>query len=286
MQEADGARADPGGATVPTLELHAEAIPLAELFATLRRRLDLLPLLARQHFRGQYRAARLGVAWSALQPLVRGAVLAVVFTQFVPIEGTPVPYPAFVLGGTAIWAFVSAGVTEGTTAITSSSELASRVYFPRLLLPAMPAAAGLPSLLITLVLVILLSLAFGVVPGWPLLLLPLAIGLAFVLVVVLSANLALLHVYFRDVGPLVRTGMSVAFYATPIIYPTDLADQLRPLLEANPFTGPVVAVRWSLFGGQEEVGAALWWTAGWIVVLVVTAALAYRRHERVCVDRL
>lgn len=256
-----------------------------ELLGNLTAHLDLLPLLARQHFQGQFRAARLGLAWSAIQPLIRGAVLAVIFTQVVPI-GTEVSYPAFIFAGTAVWAYLSQVVTTGTTSISASAVLANKVYFPRLLLPAMPAAAALPAYLLNLVVVVLLVLVFGEPLTLHVVTLPATVLLGCVLVTVASAVLGLLHVYYRDVGPLVTALMGVAFYATPIIYPAERLGQWRWLLEVNPLTGAVAAVRWSLFGGDEDLGNAVWWALAWIVALSIAAVLAYRSHDALCTDRL
>lgn len=259
------------------------------LLADLVRHRDLLPLLAQQHFRGRFRAARLGIAWSAIQPLIRGAVLAVVFTQFVRIPTRAgVPYPAFVLAGSATWSYLVESITEGTTSITGSAALAGRVYFPRMLLPAMPAVAALPSYAAALTVVVVVSLAVGVDPSWTLLALPFAAAIGVVLVVALSEVLALLHVHFRDVAPLVGASMGILFFATPVFFPPEIAERagLRWMLDVNPFTGAVGAVRWALFGGREALGISLVSTGVWIVALTAIAAVAYRRHERTCVDRL
>lgn len=269
----------------PVLELRAGPVPVRELLGNLTAHLDLLPLLARQHFQGQFRAARLGLAWSAIQPLIRGAVLAVIFTQVVPI-GTEVSYPAFIFAGTAVWAYLSQVVTTGTTSISASAALANKVYFPRLLLPAMPAAAALPAYLLNLVVVVLLVLGFGEPLHLHVVTLPATVLLGCVLVTVASAVLGLLHVYYRDVGPLVTALMGVAFYATPIIYPVERLGPWRWLVEVNPLTGAVAAVRWSLFGGDEDLGNSVWWTLAWIVALSIVAVLAYRRHDALCTDRL
>jgi lipopolysaccharide transport system permease protein len=265
--------------------VHAGPVPLRDLLRGLLANLDLLPLLARQHFQGQFRAARLGLAWSAIQPLIRGAVLAVIFTQVIPVE-TDVSYPAFVFAGTAVWSYLSNAITNGTTAISGTAALANKVYFPRLLLPAMPAAAQLPAYLINLGIVVLLVIAFGEAPGLTVLALPVAVLLGFAFVTAASAVLALLHVYYRDVGPLVAALVAVGFYATPVIYPPELVGDWRWLLDINPLTGALSAVRWSLFAGAESVGSAVWWTAGWTTLLAVVALAAYRRHDALCTDRL
>ncbi len=122
--------------------------------------------------------------------------------------------------------------------------------------------------------------------GWQLLLLPLAIALGFALVTAASTVLALLYVYVRDVGQLVATGVGVLFYATPIIYPLEETGRLGPLVQANPLTGAVGAVRWCLFGGHEALGLSVVWTLGWTVVLATVGVVAFSRYDRVCMDRL
>lgn len=271
---------------VAVLDLRSEPTPVRVLLRDLWQHRDLLPLLARQHFRGQYRAARLGIAWSAAQPLLRALVMAVVFSRVARFD-TAVPYPAFVFAGTAVFQYISSVVTAGTTGIASSGDLAGRVYFPRLLLAGMPAAAQVPSTLVTLAIVLALSFAYGVPPSWHLLTLPLTFALTFLLVVAASAVLGLAHVYARDVGPMVSAVLSIGFYVTPVIYPASELGDWGWVLALNPATGAIAAVRWSLFAGQEPglVGPLLV-TVAWTLALGVLALGLYRRHDRVCVDRL
>lgn len=271
---------------LPLLDLDSSDTPVRELFADGWRRRDLLPLLARQHFHGQFRAARLGVLWSAIQPLIRGAVLAVVFTLFVPVDTGDIPYPAFVLTGTTVWSYLSLALTQGTTSIVQTSPLATKVYFPRLMLPAMPAASSMPGFLATLVVVIGLAGLFGVAPSVRLLAVPLAIVLTFVLATSAAAVLALLFVYFRDVGQMVTAVVGVAFYITPVIYLPSQAGEYQVLLEANPATGAIALTRWSLLRSDEAILRPVLFTLGWTLALTIIALYSFRKHDRICVDRL
>ena len=111
--------------------------------------------------------------------------------------------------------------------------------------------------------------------------------LGYVLVSALNAVCALLHVYFRDVRYLVSALLLVLFYATPVIYPLSFTHGvLRTVVLLNPGTGVVQLTRFAVYGNAEGIGKSLISTAVWIVVLTATALLAFRRHERVAVDRL
>ncbi len=274
-----------GAAPLPVLELTGEATPVRALLRDLRGHWRLLPVLARQDFASRYRSASLGLLWSVFLPLFQGAVLAVVFTHVVRIHAG-VSYPVFIVAGMNAWTYFNTAFNTGATAIADTSALAGRVYFPRLLLPAMPAAANFPSFAIANAVLLLLMAVFGVPFTWRLVLLPMVMAAIGVLAFVLAALASLAHVYFRDVRYLITAGLIVWFYATPVIYPLHLAKSLRPYVVANPATGLVQAARWTVFGTAEDVGVATVVTAGWIVALLVVTLVAFRRHERIAVDRL
>jgi ABC-type polysaccharide/polyol phosphate export permease len=269
------------------LELSGESTPVKDLLGGVARSWRLLPMLAKQDYVARYRSAMLGLLWSVFLPLLQGAVLAIVFTHVVRIHSDAPSYPVFVLAGMTAWAYLSTSWSLGSTSIVDSSAIASRVYFPRLLLPAVAPTANLIGYGIGSGVVLILMAATGVSFRVTLLLLPVAMLLGYVLVTVLNAVCALLHVYFRDVRYLVSALLLVLFYATPVIYPLSFTHGvLRALVLLNPGTGVIQLTRFAVYGNAEGIGRALLSTAAWVVVLASTALLAYRRHERVAVDRL
>jgi len=271
----------------PVLELTGEATPVRVLGVDLWRHRGLLPMLAAKDFHARYRSATLGVLWSVLLPLLQGAVFAIVFTRVVDIPVSPgVSYPVFVISGMVLWSFLTQSLSAGATAIVDGGAVAGKVYFPRSILPAVPVLANLVSLAIAQASVLLLMAVFDVAWSATLLLLPVAMALTALVAVLLAEPLALLHVYFRDVRYVVQAGLMVALYASPVLYPLDAAAGLRPLLLANPVSGPLQLARFAIFGEADAIGAALATTAAWVLALSVVTALAYRRHERVAVDRL
>ena len=268
------------------LDLRGERTPARLLLKDLWRERGLLPMLAAKDFHARYRSASLGVLWSVFLPILQGAVLAVVFTKVVKIS-TPYSYPVFVLSGMVTWSYFSQSLTIGSTSIVDASAIASKVYFPRLILPAVPALSNLPSYAISSGVVVALMLALGVGISPAVLLLPVAMALTVGLVIALSALVTLAHVYFRDVRYVVQATLMVALYATPVIYPLERAKGFRWLLiAANPMTGAIQLVRFAVFRQADSVGPAVLASVAWLVILSTVAVLAYRRHERVAVDRL
>ncbi len=272
---------------MPVLELTGESTPPRILLRDLRRALPLLPLLARQDYVARYRSAALGLLWSVFLPLLQGAVLAVVFSHVVKVNTGGQSYPVFVFLGMNAWAFIQNSWTAGATSIVDGSSIASRVYFPRLLLPAVPAVANLPALAISNAVALLSMPIFGVAFKVTLLLLPVAMAIELLLIISLSAVTTLMHVYFRDVRYLVSALLMVAFYATPVIYPLTLVHEvLRDLVLANPATGVVQLARYAVFGSADDLLIALLSTALWTAGLTLLAVRAFGRHERIAVDRL
>jgi ABC-type polysaccharide/polyol phosphate export permease len=268
------------------LDLSGERTPVRRLLGDAVRQRDLLPMLARQDFRGRYRSASLGVLWSVFVPLLQGAVLAVVFTRIVRIP-TDVPYPVFVIIGMVTWTYLRDSLQVASTSIVDNGGLAGKVYFPRLILPAVAALANGVAFVISLGVALALLPLFGVPLRASLFALPLAMLLAAALAFAAGANLAVAHVYARDTRYIVTATMLVAFYAAPVIYPLELAGPFRPVLLANPATGVLQLMRWCLLGeASGGLAAPLASTLAWTIGLLLLALAVYSRHERTAVDRL
>ena len=278
--------------SAPVLELTGERTRVRVLFRDLWSHRDLLGLLARQDYKSRYRSASLGLAWSVLMPLLQGVVIAVVFSRLVGGGLTRVYLP-YVMSGVASFGYFSSSLTVAATSIVDSSGIAGRIYFPRLLLPAVAPTANLPGACVSFVIATVVALGLGRRPGWHLLLLPCAVLLLWLLAVVAGALLTLLHVYSRDVRYLVQAGLIVLFYATPLIYflpgtpgTRALPQGLVPYVLANPATGAVQLMRLDVIGKASDVGPAVAITGAWIVALLVVTVMLYARRERTACDRL
>lgn len=279
-------------APTPVLDLSGERTPVGLLLRDLFRHRDLLRMLAVQDFRGRYRSASLGLAWSVLLPIVQGLVIAVVFTHIIG-GGSASAYVPYVIVGITTWSYMQQSIVTASSSIVDNGAIAGRIYFPRLTLPAVPPTANLPGLLISLLVALVVSLIAGAGIHVTLLLTPVLVVLAWLLATSLSAIATMAHVYSRDVRYIVQAGMMVLFYATPIIYKLDseggiraLPHSLRPFIIANPFSGVVELARYTILGRADALVPSLVATACWVVVLSAAAVIAYARLERVACDRL
>ena len=267
-------------------ELHGERGRLGALVRQLWRSRELVMMLARKDFFVRYRRATLGLLWAIGLPLIQATVYAIVLSQFVRFE-TAVDFPVFVFSGVLPWSFFGGSIGAGSTAIVEGSALATKIYFPRPVLPLVTVLSGFYGLVPGVVILFVMTLALGnpltlsvlyVVPGMALLLL-LSAGFALVF--------AALQVYFRDIRHIVGAITLPWFWASGIFYPlTKLSPTFRRFIEINPVVGVVQLFRASIGDPAPNWENALIWSGVWIVALFVVAGLLYRRYDRVCVDLL
>jgi lipopolysaccharide transport system permease protein len=273
-------------ATAPTIDLQGESTSPGRLARQLWEARELFLILSRKEFHVRYRRASFGILWALALPLLQAAVLALVFSKVAHIRAAP-HYAVFVLAGMAPWSYFSMTISAGSTAVVDSTDLSSKVYFPRAVLPLAQLAANLYGYLVTVAIVLLLCPLFHVGLGpAALLLLP-----ASILLLALTAGFCLtasaLHVYFRDVRYIVSAALMVWFYVTPVVYPAgDASGKLRLLLELNPMTGILDLFRTATVGGVGPMAVPVLISLAWTLGLLTTATLLHCRYQRVFADLL
>lgn len=273
-------------ATSEGFVLEGERSSLRQIVTDVWRCRSLLVMLARKDFFVKYRRASFGMLWAVGLPAVQALVLAVVFSRFVRFE-TAIPYGTFVFCGILPWSYFNSSLGSASTSIVDGQNLATKVYFPRAILPLAVLGAGFYGFLPAVGVLIATALLTGVDLGPELLYL----APACVVMVALTAGFALLlsavHVYFRDVRYVLAAALVAWMYGTPVIYPlTRIGGVLQDIIKANPATGMVELFRASLGAADPGWEGAVAWTIGWTVALWIGAAVLHRRHDRVFVDLL
>jgi ABC-type polysaccharide/polyol phosphate export permease len=268
-------------------ELRGETTPLPRLLRDAWRARFILRAISRRDFFTRYRRPSLGVIWSVVAPIVQASILAVVFTKIVRVQ-TSIPYMVFVLSGVVAWTFFSATLSSAVRAITGGSGIASKVYFPRCILPLTNVGTNLYGYVPSVVVLVVAAAAYRIhiTPRW-LMLIP-----ATVVMVLLTSAFALvfaaLQVYFRDIAFILGVIIQGWFYGSGVFFPIERVPEgtLRDLVVANPATGMVEMFRVAFMGFRPWSLTSLWWTLGWTAALFVFAAVLYRRYDRIFVDLL
>ena len=235
---------------------------------------NLISNLTQRELKSRYKKSILGWLWSLLNPASVLAVYTLVFGYFFksqpPVAGNghTTAYAVYLFAGLWVWNYFNGTVTGAISALQSSGPLLNKVYFP----PACPAIANTMTVLlqafIESAILLVIMIALGNV-GWTLLLYPLLIVCLTLFALGIGLALSVYNVYYRDVSYLVTIGMNVLFYATPIIYPLTLVEQLSETAAKILMLNPLARyVDWS-----RDVFWSLKWPSAVALVAVVVASI-------------
>ncbi len=210
---------------------------------------ELLYFLTWRDVKIRYKQTAIGIAWAVLQPILTTAIFTIIFSSFARFDTKNIPYPIFALSGLMIWLFVHSAVTLASGSFISNTNLVTKVYFPRLLVPLAAVLAGTFDLIFSLIILILMMVYYGILPSQVVLLAPIFLLIAICIATAFGTLFAALNVRFRDVKFALPFLLQVWMIASPIFYPADLlSEKWRLVFALNPLTGIIEGMRSSLFG--------------------------------------
>lgn len=235
----------------------------------------------------RYKQTSLGILWAVIQPLFAMLVFAFVFGRVARLPSDGIPYPLFAYAGLLPWTFFSNAVTTSALSLVSSSNLVSKIYFPRILIPLAAVMTGVVDFVLAALMLVPLLFLYRTVPAAEALLwMPVAAAVALLLAFGLGVWLSALVAKYRDLRHAIPFLVQLWMFATPIVYPLSMMPQRwRWILALNPMTGVVEAFRRSLFGRPVDA-APLLWSALLAVALIFTGSVYFRRTERMVADVL
>jgi lipopolysaccharide transport system permease protein len=246
---------------------------------------ELLYFLTKRQIQIRYKQSFVGAGWAVLQPVVLTFVFALFLGRLARVGSEGLPYPVFALTAFVPWLFFSQALTESTRSLVAESELLSKVYFPRVLIPVSRILSLVLDLVIALAVVVLFIFLYGVGLTAAAALMPLFLVLAFTTAVGMGVFLAALNVRYRDVQAVVPTLVILWLFATPVVYPGSLVTGAWQYVYAlNPLVSVIEGVRWTLLGTPAPEPAVIAISIGVAVIALLTAALYFSRTERSFAD--
>jgi len=253
---------------------------LAELW----RFRDLFLMLALRDVKLRYKQTALGVVWVVLQPLLASAIFAAIFGYLARMPSDGVPYFLFVYGGLVPWNLFAGVLQRAGNSLVADAALASKVYFPRLIIPAASGLAVLVDAAVALLVLLGLLVLYGGSLTPTLLLLPFILLLTLLTGLGVAIWLAGLNVYYRDFVHVLPFLVQVWMYGSPVVYSASIVPpEWLPLYALNPMVGLIGAFRWAVGAGAFP-GFAL--AEGLVVsaIILTGGALVFRRVERSFAD--
>lgn len=235
----------------------------------------------------RYKQAVLGVLWAILQPFLTMVVFTVVFNRALGIASPDpnVPYQVFSFAGLLPWQFFAGALSRSGVSLVGNSNLLTKVYFPRLVIPISAVLAALVDFVISFAVLVVLMAVYGVVPSWHLVFLPLFVILAIVSALAISLWLSALDVLYRDVQYIIPFLVQLWMFVSPVIYSVDSIPNgaMRVVFALNPMTGVIGGFRWALLH-ESFPGGYVWVSVAVIVVVFIGGLYYFKRVERVFAD--
>jgi len=242
---------------------------------------DLLWTLSGRDIKLRYKQTALGVAWVIAQPLIAAAIFAFVFGRVAKLSSDGLPYFLFAYAGLLGWNVFNSTLTKVSACLVGNSQLVSKVYFPRLVLPLSTVGSTLLDFAVALALFFVMAIVHGLELKWGIVLLPVWLALLLMMAIGVGLYSAALMVVYRDLQYVIPILLQFLLYASPVAYAlSSTPESLRAILMLNPLTGLFEAFRWSLLGhGRIDPQAILYSTAV-AEVMFLLGALAFRQMER------
>lgn len=252
---------------------------------------ELFYILAWRDLKVRYKQTLLGVAWSIVRPLATMVIFTLVFSKAANMKADDpsVPYALFVMAGVLPWQFFANAVGEASNSLIGNAGLLSKVYFPRLIIPASSIITAFVDFLITLVLMVGLFVFYGFMPSSKMIFLPLFILLNFAASLGISLFITALNVKYRDFRYIIPFIIQFGLYISPVGFGTNalmskLPTSLQTLFMMNPMVGVIDGFRWCCFENTPLSMPSLFSSIMVTLVFLVLGVTTFRKMERSFAD--
>ncbi|MEL6492899.1 MAG: ABC transporter permease [Cyanobacteria bacterium J06621_3] len=247
---------------------------------------ELFYFLAWRDILVRYKQTVIGIAWALIRPFLTMIVFTIVFGNLANLPSEGVPYPILVFAAMLPWQFFANSLSECSNSLISNSNLISKVYFPRLVVPTSAVVVSFVDFMISGIILIGLMAWFNFVPSWRILTLPLFIAIAFAASMGAGLWLCSLNVKYRDFRYIVPFIVQFGLYISPVGFSSSIVPQKwRLLYSVNPIVGVIDGFRWAILGGESQIylpGFLL--SLGLVAFILVTGVQYFRKTERTFAD--
>ena len=246
---------------------------------------ELLFFLTWREIKVRYKQTVLGATWAIIQPLFTMLLFSLFFGKLAKVPSDRIPYPLFCLAGLVPWTFFANGLSQSSNSLVTSSNLISKVYFPRLAIPLSAVLSGAVDFTIAFGLLVGMMAFYRQPPPLRCVYLPLFFLLAFVTALGVGLWLSALNVEYRDVRHTIPFLTQFWMFATPIVYPSSLlSEPWRAVYGLNPMAGVVEGFRWALLGTNTAPGPMIAASSFAAALILFGGAFYFRRMEKSFAD--
>lgn len=258
----------------------------AQYWKDIWRYRELFYFLAWRDILVRYKQTALGITWALIRPVLGTFISVVVFGNLAKLPSGGVPYPILVVAAILPWQFFANALSECSLSLINNANLVSKIYFPRLIVPASAVIVSFVDFLIAGMILLALMAWYNFVPDWRILTLPLFIVIAFAAAIGGGLWLAALNVKYRDFRHIVPFIVQFGFYISPVGYSSSIIpEKWRLLYSLNPMVGVIDGFRWAILSGKYP----LYWpgfilSTALVCLLLVSGIWYFRKTERTFAD--
>lgn len=247
---------------------------------------ELFYFLAWRDILVRYKQTVIGIAWALIRPFLTMIVFTVVFGNLAKLPSGGVPYTILVFAAMLPWQFFASALSESSDSLITNSNLISKVYFPRLIVPTSAVIVSFVDFLISGVILLGLMVWYQFIPDWRILTLPIFMIIAFAASMGAGLWLTALSVEYRDFRYIVPFVVQFGLYISPVGFSSSVVPpEWRLLYSLNPMVGVIDGFRWAILGGESQIylpGFALSITL--VALLLWNGIGNFRKMERTFAD--
>lgn len=254
-------------------------------FKELKEYRDLFYFLVAKEIKVRYKQTVLGGLWAIIQPFFSMIVFTLFFGKLAKLPSDGVPYPIFNFTAMVAWTYFANSITGSGNSLIGNTQLISKVYFPRLIIPLAPVLAGLLDFFIAFMMLIGMMFYFGIYPRGTILLLPLLVALMMLTASGVGTFLAALNAKYRDIKYTIPFVAQLWMFASPVVYSTNMIPQkYRLIYPLNPMVGVIEGFRSILLGTVAFPTQIVLISASISLILFIMGILYFKQTERSFAD--
>jgi lipopolysaccharide transport system permease protein len=245
---------------------------------------ELFLFLAWRDILVRYKQTVFGILWAILRPFLTMVVFTVVFSKIAKMPSGGVPYPILVFAAMLPWQFFSSSLTGASASLLSNSNLLTKIYFPRIIMPTSSVILAFIDFLVAFVILGGLMIYYKYAPSWTILTLPVFILLAFLTAMGVGLLIASLNVKYRDFQQIVPFIVQFGLYISPVGFSSQVVPQKWQLLYSlNPMVGVIDGFRWAILG-QPLNATSLFFSIIVSTGFMILGFWYFRKTERTFAD--
>jgi lipopolysaccharide transport system permease protein len=257
-----------------------------QYFSDIWRYRELFFFLAWRDILVRYKQTVLGIAWAVIRPFLTMIILTVIFGRIAHLPSNGIPYPLLVFAAMLPWQFFASSLSESSGSLIANANLISKVYFPRLIIPASSVVVSCIDFLISFSILVGLMIWYRHIPGWQIITLPVFILVACIASMGIGLWMAALNIKYRDFRYIIPFCVQFGLYVSPVGFSSSIIpEKWRVLYSLNPMVGVIDGFRWAVLGTSSTI-----YLPGFLISLVIVLVIFisgiwyFRKTEKVFAD--